>query len=335
MIRADPAFDLFTSIMRRGNRIADMGEARDRIARAFLPHHWDVFGNAKGFALLHGTVELASLLVHAVTYNRRMLIDAPAFQDFLCMHFSVDGNCVYQSGRESACAGQGSVYVSGPRERFMQDMSADYKQVTVKVPRRWLERFLLVEKGLDVAKRPLVFLPSPQPLQGPLLRALHLLRYLCEEYDSPPEPVTCAYLERALMACFLAGIPNNYQHAFSGTSSSALPYYVARVDAYVHAHLREPMSLQTMVLTSGVGRRTLTGAFHRHIGMSPMTYLKMARLRQARAELENAIAQGRSVTEVALACGFNHLSKFAKDYALVFGESPSTTRRFASTLGRQ
>jgi len=32
-----------------------------------------------------------------------------------------------------------------------------------------------------------------------------------------------------------------------------------------------------------------------------------------------------SVTEVALSCGFNHLSKFAKSYRERFGELPSET----------
>ena len=38
-------------------------------------------------------------------------------------------------------------------------------------------------------------------------------------------------------------------------------------------------------------------------------------------------AAERSVSEVALDCGFCHLSQFAADYKRVFLESPSATRR--------
>ena len=41
----------------------------------------------------------------------------------------------------------------------------------------------------------------------------------------------------------------------------------------------------------------------------------------------------RSVSELALDCGFCHLSQFAADYKRVFLESPSATRRAAERPG--
>jgi AraC-like DNA-binding protein len=59
-----------------------------------------------------------------------------------------------------------------------------------------------------------------------------------------------------------------------------------------------------------------------------MRLLRQARLAQARSEL--AAARPRTtVTTVALDYGFNHLSRFAQQYARHFGESPSETLRRA------
>jgi transcriptional regulator GlxA family with amidase domain len=58
-----------------------------------------------------------------------------------------------------------------------------------------------------------------------------------------------------------------------------------------------------------------------------MEYLRDYRLELAREELEKAAITGRTVTEIALNCGFNHPGKFAKCYRERFGESPSQTRR--------
>jgi transcriptional regulator GlxA family with amidase domain len=41
------------------------------------------------------------------------------------------------------------------------------------------------------------------------------------------------------------------------------------------------------------------------------------------------ISQGLTVTDIALACGFTHLSKFARDYFERYNERPSTTLRGA------
>jgi AraC-like DNA-binding protein len=54
-----------------------------------------------------------------------------------------------------------------------------------------------------------------------------------------------------------------------------------------------------------------------------MAYLKDHRLTLARTQLQNG--PGERVTEIALDCGFNHLSKFSLEYQQRFGERPSET----------
>jgi transcriptional regulator GlxA family with amidase domain len=99
-----------------------------------------------------------------------------------------------------------------------------------------------------------------------------------------------------------------------------------RVVNYIAAHVRDPSSLADFVAVSGVSVRSLHAGFRHYKNTTPMGYLKAYRLDLARRDLAGADANGRSVTEVALGCGFSHLSKFARDYRLRFGEAPSRTR---------
>ncbi len=55
-----------------------------------------------------------------------------------------------------------------------------------------------------------------------------------------------------------------------------------------------------------------------------MEFLKRVRMRLARQQLLQA-GPGRSVTFIALECGFAHLGRFAAEYKRYFGESPSDT----------
>ena len=73
----------------------------------------------------------------------------------------------------------------------------------------------------------------------------------------------------------------------------------------------------------GVAERTLQYAFRAYADMSPLAYLRLCRLNRARAGLSRPSAMEITVTEVATRFGFFHLGKFARDYRLHFGESPS------------
>ena len=59
-----------------------------------------------------------------------------------------------------------------------------------------------------------------------------------------------------------------------------------------------------------------------------MIYLRNVRLDLARLRLSRE-GSASSVTDIALECGFTHLSKFAKAYKDRFGELPSQTLKNA------
>lgn len=95
----------------------------------------------------------------------------------------------------------------------------------------------------------------------------------------------------------------------------------------MHGNLATPISLADLVTATGVPGRTLRAQFQRFKGVSPMAYLRRARMDQARAELLRR--DGRSVAQIARACGFEHMGRFAVEYRRLFGESPSCSAGLA------
>jgi AraC-like DNA-binding protein len=332
-ILTDNVSTLFDGLMREGRRYCDVADARDQIARAFLPHHWTVLDGQAGFELHHREINLGAMSINAVSYNRSMLIATPAFEDFLCVHFSTGGECSYHLDDYAASAGEGVVYVSSPQDRFEQRMSPSYKQITLKIQRSAIEQFVSLELGRRLID-PVTFSKAPQKINGQSASALHLLEYFCREYSASQQgmemaPLAKIYAERTMLATLLAALPNNYQEACRGEVPTIVPYYVKRVMSFIDEHLRDEICLDMLVEASGVSRRSVSEGFRRYCGMSPMAYLKQQRLLLARRELSRAAFNGRTVTDVVFSCGFNHLSKFSSDYARQFGEAPSVTRRVA------
>ena len=99
--------------------------------------------------------------------------------------------------------------------------------------------------------------------------------------------------------------------------------------AYIHDHSGEAIDLDDLVRAGGVSKRSLHAGFRKYYGVPPMAYLRNVRLDLARLRLKQLGPGDVAVTEIALECGFTHLSKFAAAYKDRFGELPSVTLRNA------
>jgi transcriptional regulator GlxA family with amidase domain len=98
-----------------------------------------------------------------------------------------------------------------------------------------------------------------------------------------------------------------------------------RAEEYLRAHVAAPVALAHVAEAAGVSIRTLSRAFRKHHGMGPIRFLATLRFEAAKSALLAASPEETSVTRVALAHGFASLGRFAVQYRLRFGESPSQT----------
>jgi len=103
-----------------------------------------------------------------------------------------------------------------------------------------------------------------------------------------------------------------------------------RARQYIDEHLDRPLTLACVCQASYSSPRALEYGFREIFGVSPMAYMRCARLSGVRRELNcSAYTSGR-VTQLAMKWGFWHLSQFSKDYYDLFGELPSITLGRAS-----
>jgi len=81
----------------------------------------------------------------------------------------------------------------------------------------------------------------------------------------------------------------------------------------------------------GVSERNLEYAFKEILGMSPVAFLRRARLHRVRQALRAGTRGTTTVSAEALKWGFWHFGDFSKSYKDCFGESPSDTLRNGSS----
>jgi transcriptional regulator GlxA family with amidase domain len=88
-----------------------------------------------------------------------------------------------------------------------------------------------------------------------------------------------------------------------------------------------PFTVTELARAAEVSVRALQNGFHRHVGVSPMAYLRQLRLARVHDELRRADPSRVTVADVAHRWGFTHLGRFAGAYRAKYGAAPSVTMR--------
>jgi transcriptional regulator GlxA family with amidase domain len=103
---------------------------------------------------------------------------------------------------------------------------------------------------------------------------------------------------------------------------------VARAMAYIQTHYAGIHAIADVANACGVSIRTLESAFQSEVDQTPSEALRNCRLEEARRKIMHD--RDRGITEIALACGFNHLGRFSGAYRSRFGILPSAEQAGAA-----
>ncbi|MBN8631721.1 MAG: GlxA family transcriptional regulator [Rhodobacterales bacterium] len=99
--------------------------------------------------------------------------------------------------------------------------------------------------------------------------------------------------------------------------------HLKRAIAMMEEAIESPMSPSLIAEELGISTRQLERLFGRYLNSSPKHYFMELRLNRA----QNLLVQSeQSVTEIAMACGFQSTSHFSKVYRSHFGRSPLVQR---------
>lgn len=104
-----------------------------------------------------------------------------------------------------------------------------------------------------------------------------------------------------------------------------------KVAELMEANFEEPLSAVELARLAGLSLRQIQRMFHETLGTTPTKYYLRLRLQRARAMLTQS---SLSITQIAVACGFQSVGHFSKTYRALYGRSPRSERqRSAATEG--
>lgn len=182
----------------------------------------------------------------------------------------------------------------------------------------------------EIINASVMLIPGCTDLLEPLRKTIREAEALAEQ---SPNHFTAmeesSYIENLLMDGFMNILSSKSKAAHGDLSSTGYHHQkiLKKADSFIQTHRDQKIGLSDLCKAIGTSKRTLQYVFNKNYGMSPMSFLKIRRLNQARHDLLEGDSFMTSVSEIAFRCGFFHLSRFAVEYGNYFGERPSETLR--------
>lgn len=94
--------------------------------------------------------------------------------------------------------------------------------------------------------------------------------------------------------------------------------YVKTAITYMEEHFSSVITMDELADHVGIHKHYLNNIFRQITGVTPIVYLRQLRLEQSIGMLET----GASVTQAALASGFNNISYYIREFKKTYGVSP-------------
>lgn len=310
----------------------DIDQIRSHMVAMVCPHDLSTEGGSPPIAFRHNHATFGSLNFDATDYGHpfgQVVVAVPPMHDLFVVEIALAGEAQIIRGEDRLVLRAGELFVMGGGDRIRHALGRGFRNFSMKVARPELE--LLLARELGYHPGALHFFSGPVGLEGAAVSLFEMIRTVCDDIDQNRgghlHPRTTGAAEDMLKRLLLAAVPHNHSDMFNGRGRLPAPFHVRRVEEYIHSNFAEPICLADLIAVSGVSGRSLHSGFRRFRDTTPMNYLKDHRLAMARLALSGPADRHLTVTDVALNCGFSHLSRFAGDYFNRFGERPSASLR--------
>jgi transcriptional regulator GlxA family with amidase domain len=110
-------------------------------------------------------------------------------------------------------------------------------------------------------------------------------------------------------------------------TSGPRPELLRQAIVFIHENAHRDITLSDIAAAVNVTPRSVQYTFRRHLGTTPLEYLRRVRLDRAHRELEAADPAVDTVMAIAGRWGFSHAGRFSGMYKRAFGRPPSATLR--------
>lgn len=301
----------------------DPALAHDEICSVYCDARWQVQEPASARPIVLHHAAFGDFALSTVRYGRALSVRTAGDDSVLVLAGVLSGQVSVQHGKQSLEGGAGSVALVPLSDGTGFRYDADGATFKLAFQRSRVESFCRRLLDDAVPRRIDFDLEVRDPGQRQAWAAYaRLLAASAAGQPAPLPPLT----EELLLTALLYGQPHSCSDRLQQAAPTLAPRQVKRAMAFIDVHFGEALTLERLADVAGCSMRSLHRGFRTTLEVSPMRYLRDVRLGHARQQLRDD-SDARTITAIALGCGFAHLGDFAGHYKKAFGETPAQTRR--------
>ena len=316
----------------------DLCEAQDYIDRFITKHHVNVRDCRNRISFDCNRLSISDLQICNFTYGEADVDVEVRGSDekSFCLIVPTQGKTVVTRGNDKHTISRGMALLIDTSEDAIFLNTDGYRNLNIRVFYQEMEKFLSQEMDLPI-RNELHFIKEPFNVSAEVSSLLYYIAWVRKQLGNNSEntirnnPHLIRHTRDIVLSLLLSSVKNNYQEIYQSERVRPIaPGFVRRAEEFMRENLCEPINVNQVAAAVNVSRRTLSQGFERYRNYTASQFLREERLAIVRKELLTARERNLSVTEIALNCGFLHLSKFATAYRKRFGENPSDTLRNGS-----
>jgi AraC-like DNA-binding protein len=294
--------------------------------------HIDLLSDPQSFSLTQRVGAIGPVVVAEVVVGSDVEIHCGE----LCSAYRVN---VLRSGRvesvhrgASLISGPGTAAVYQPEGDAGSRWAAGSRLLGVKIDRCVVEDALSDALGLQLTSQ--IDFTSCMSIEAGAARSwINMLALFAEQLFRPDsllnQPLAGLPFVDSLVHGLLLAADNPYRSAITGETNVVSPRAVRTAVEIIEEEAHLPLTASSLAARCHVSVRSLQQGFRRHLGASPMAYVREVRLRRAHQSLLESDPSTTSVASVAHRWGFSNLGRFAAAHTARYDEPPAATLRRA------
>jgi AraC-like DNA-binding protein len=300
---------------------------------SFYPHRLRLLGPSNGFGLTHRVTRMGPITVGDITYDTDVALGFDEIRASYHVNVPIKGWLRSRHrGLETTPSPEVASVYRPDGEIAVTRWPAGTRNLAVKIDQVAVDRAL--ESLIDGPVQAPIPFEATLPLNGNAARSwVRLLLTVQRHLDWPDSVIAHSAvsvpLVESLIHGFLLVADHPYREQLAAPAEPGRPGAVRNAMDLIEAGAHLPLTTSTLARQCHVSVRTLQEGFRRHMGMSPMAYVRVVRLRHAHRELSSADPFHSTVAAIAHRWGFTHLGRFAAAHKKVYGETPLQALRAA------
>jgi AraC-like DNA-binding protein len=292
--------------------------------------HIRLLSDPDSFSLTHRVGRIGPLAVGELVVGDDVALDCGELCSAYRVNVMRSGHLESEHRGSSITAGPGSVTLYQPQGHAAARWTADSRMIALKIDRDVVDDALSDAIGRQVTSQ-IAFHPTMSTTTGVVRSWLNMLLTLAEQLLLPDSVLTRPLAGMPFVDSLVRGLllvaDHPHRDAVAAAPKLVAPRAVRAALDIIEAEPHLPLTVSALAARSHVSVRTLQEGFRRHLGTSPMAYLREVRLRRAHEVLRQSDPSIASVASIAYQWGFTNLGRFAAIHTARYGELPAVTLR--------